>query len=59
MKKCFIRNMGCHDDTYGEFNFTEEQYKFLKNTFEELNKNSDYGCMPTITIGEIVDEKGE
>ncbi len=50
--KYIIRNIGCDDETEGEFEFTEEQFEFLNKVFEELNKNSTYGCMPTIYIEE-------
>ena len=50
MKKYKITNIGCDDETEGVFEFTEEQYNFLDKTFEELNKNSTYGCMPKIYI---------
>lgn len=49
-EKFIITNIGCDDETTGIFEFTEEQYVFLKNTFEKLNKNSTYGCMPKIYI---------
>ena len=45
-----ISNIGCDDETVGVFEFTEEQYEFLDRVFTELNKNSYYGCMPTIDI---------
>lgn len=48
-----IENIGCDDETEGVFEFTTEQFEFLKNVFEELNKNSTYGCMPTIYIKEM------
>ena len=49
-EKFIVTNIGCDDETTGIFEFTEEQYVFLKKTFEELNKNSTYGCMPQIYI---------
>ena len=59
MKKYKISNIGCDDYTEGVFELTEEQYEFLDNLFEELNKNSTYGCMPTIYVEEIQStEKG-
>lgn len=56
MKKYKITNYGCDDETEGIFEFSEEQADFLNNVFTELNKNSTYGCMPTIYIKEIDDE---
>ena len=52
MKKYLISNIGCDDTTHGIFEFTEEQFEFLNKVFMELNKNSEYGCMPTIYIDE-------
>ena len=54
-----IINVGCDDATEGEFEFTEEQYQFLKRVFEELNKNSEYQCMPTIYIDPVIVSEGE
>ena len=49
-EKYVIYNEGCDDSTEGEFEFTEKEFLFLNNLFEELNKNSHYGCMPKIFI---------
>lgn len=49
-EKYKIYNEGCHDSTKGVFEFTKEEYLFLKNLFEELNKNSNCECMPEIFI---------
>lgn len=54
-----ILNIGCDDETEGIFEFTKEQFKFLNNVFTELNKNSDYSCMPKIYIDEVVDHPTE
>lgn len=48
-----ISNIGCDDETYGNFEFTKEQFEFLNSVFTELNKNSSYPCMPTIYIDPI------
>ena len=53
-----ITNVGCDDITVGVFELTEEQYKFLENLFEELNKNSTYGCMPKIYIDGMTEKEG-
>ena len=53
-KKYFIDNVGCDDETIAEFEFTQEEFEFLKKVFDELNTHSEYGCMPTIHIKEIV-----
>ena len=56
MKKYEINNLGCDDETTGVFEFTEEQFEFLKEVFTELNKFSTYSCMPTIDIYPIEDK---
>lgn len=53
-KKYFIENIGCDDETIAEFEFTQEEFEFLKNVFAELNTHSEYNCMPNIYIKEIV-----
>lgn len=42
--------MNDDDSTKGVFEFTDEEFLFLNNVFEELNKNSRYGCTPKIFI---------
>ena len=54
-----ILNIGCDDETEGIFEFTKEQFEFLNNVFTELNKNSNYGCMPKIYIDEVFDHQTE
>ena len=49
-KKYIIRNDGCDDATRGSFEFSEEEYIFLKKVFGELNTHSEYVCMPRIHI---------
>ena len=46
----FIRNCGCDDTTSGIACMTDEQFEFFKNIIANLNKNSTYGCMPTIDV---------
>lgn len=53
-KKYFIDNVGCDDETIAEFEFTQEEFEFLKKVFDELNTHSEYNCMPSIFIKEIV-----
>lgn len=48
-----IRNCGCDDTTVGLVRMTDEQLDFLKAVIEDLNKNSTYGCMPTIDVYRI------
>lgn len=49
----YIRNVGCDDETTGLARLTDEQLYFLKNIVENLNKNSTYGCMPTMYVYKI------
>ena len=49
----FIRNCGCDDETRGLARLTDEQFDFLKKIIENLNKNSTYGCMPTMYVYKI------
>lgn len=48
-----IRNCGCDDTTLGLAYMTDEQLSFFKNVVENLNKNSTYGCMPTVEVYRI------
>ena len=48
-----IRNCGCDDITTGLVRMSDEQLEFFKATIENLNKNSTYGCMPTIELYQI------
>lgn len=48
-----ITNIGCDDETEGVFELSKEQFEFLNNLFNELNKNSTYSCMPKIYIYEL------
>lgn len=52
-KLYFIANAGCDDTTFGITELTEEEFQKFKKIIEELNKNSTYGCMPTIYIYQI------
>lgn len=51
-KSYTIRNYGCDDTTTAEFEFTEDEFSFLKQVFAELNTHSSYCCMPVIYIEE-------
>lgn len=53
-KKYFIDNVGCDDETIAEFEFTQEEFEFLKKVFAELNTHSEDVFMPTIHIKELV-----
>ena len=49
----FIRNVGCDDETIGLAQIPDEIFNWFKTTIENLNKNSTYGCMPTIEVYRI------
>lgn len=55
MYKYRIVNVGCDDQTVGEFDLAQEQFGFLQNIFDELNTHSDYVCMPKIYIQKLKD----
>lgn len=48
-----IRNCVCDDTTTGLVRMSDEQLEFFKTTIENLNKNSTYGCMPTIELYQV------
>lgn len=49
----FIRNIGCDDETSGLLHLTEDELEFLLAIFYNLNKNSEYCCMPKIYIAKV------
>ena len=49
----YIENIGCDDKTRGLVNIPDEIIPWFKNFIENLNKNSQYGCMPTIEVYKI------
>ena len=49
----YIVNMGCDDETHGLAIISDEEFPRFKQIIEDLNKNSQYGCMPTISIYKI------
>ena len=49
----FIANRGCDDTTYGLVSITDEDFPKFKQFIEDLNKNSYYGCMPTVAVYKI------
>ena len=53
MELYLIQNCGCDDTTFGLVEFTEEQLKFFTETIENLNRNSSYGCQPTIHLYKV------
>lgn len=48
-----IENSGCDATTYGIYELSTQELNTFKQLVENLNKNSYYGCMPTISIYEI------
>lgn len=49
----FIRNIGCDDETSGLLHLSEDKFNFLMAIFYNLNKNSDYRCMPKIYMAKV------
>ena len=49
----FIENQGCDATTYGLIMLKEEEFPKFRSFVENLNKNSYYGCMPTISVYKI------
>lgn len=49
----FIQNIGCDDKTSGLLYLTEDEFNFLMAIFYNLNKNSDYRCMPKIYMAKV------
>lgn len=52
-KLYYIANRGCDATTYGLARISDEDFPKFKTFIENLNKNSYYGCMPTIEVYEI------
>lgn len=46
----FIENNGCDATTYGIARLNDKEFEKFKEIIENLNKNSTYGCMPTIQV---------
>lgn len=55
-KLYFIANDGCDDSTHGLAIMSEEVFAEFKRVIKDLNKNSTYGCMPTIKVYRISPE---
>lgn len=49
----YIRNLGCDDETRGLAIIPKEFFNTFKEIIENLNENSQYGCMPTIDVFKI------
>ena len=52
-KLYFIANSGCDATTYGLIRLNDGEFEKFRLFVENLNKNSYYGCMPTISVYEI------
>lgn len=46
----FIENQGCDATTYGLVEINDEDFPRFESFIKNLNKNSYYGCMPTISV---------
>ena len=49
----FIENQGCDATTYGLVSIDNNEFVWFKDFIDNLNKNSYYGCMPTISVYKI------
>ena len=49
----FVANAGCDATTYGLVKLNDEDFEKFKSFITNLNKNSYYGCMPTISVYKI------
>ena len=49
-KLYFIANSGCDATTHGIARIADEDFDKFKTIIENLNRNSHYGCMPTIAV---------
>lgn len=58
-KLYFIENQGCDDETYGLARLDDKEYDFFNNIIQNLNRHSSYGCMPTIRLTLIDENKVE
>ena len=48
--KYLITLNGCDDTTYCELELSNKELEFLIRMSKEINKCSDYGCQPTISV---------
>lgn len=51
----FIENIGCDDETCGLAVIPDIVMPYVQSTINNLNKNSQFRCMPTIEIYRIND----
>jgi hypothetical protein len=52
----FIQNVGCDDETSGLLHLSEDELEFLIAIFYNLNKNSEYNCMPRIYMAKVQED---
>ena len=52
----YIENIGCDDTTHGLAIIPDEMFEAFKNIIEDLNKNSNCGCMPTIEVWKVTED---
>lgn len=55
-KLYYIRNIGCDDETCGLARMTDAEFERFASIINDLNKNSTYGCMPTIEVYRISED---
>lgn len=49
----FVSNAGCDATTHGLVRLSDDDFTKFKSFITDLNKNSYYGCMPTISVYKI------
>lgn len=49
----YVVNSSCDDETRGLVRISDEDFPKFKAFIENLNKNSTYGCMPTIAVYKV------
>lgn len=55
----YIENQGCDDTTCGLARISDDDFPKFKEMIENLNKNSYYGCMPTIQVWRVKESEIE
>lgn len=55
-KLYYICNVGCDDETVGLVRISDEDFPKFEKFITNLNKNSSYGCMPTIDVYHISED---
>ena len=52
-KLYFVQNCGCDDTTNGLVIIKDDDFSKFKEFIQNLNRNSTYGCMPTIHVYKV------